>query len=193
MKTKKWTPFVAVAVLLYLLFIYLDFSPLFPGVSTDILKYIFMLNAFLLSLMGKNRFVCIGLFLTLLCDAFLLFTDRYFIGILIFCFVHVVYIYMQKRELKKQGALLPVLAPSVISIGMIYAGLFGFDLYTAWKNLKISPSRKTRLFFTALCLFACCDICTALYQVTGISVLASFIWVFYGPSQILIALYPFYC
>ncbi len=189
MKTKKWVPFVTIAVLLYLLFISMDFLPAFRSVSTNFLKYIFILNVFFLSLLGKKRAVCIGLFLTLLCDAFLLFTDRYFTGILLFCFVHMVYIHMQRKEIKKQGALLPVLAPSVILIGTVYAGLFALDLYTAWKNVKIGPSRKTRFFFAALCLFACCDICTALYQITGISVLASFIWVFYGPSQIMIALY----
>jgi hypothetical protein len=143
---------------------------------------------------------------TLIADYFLLIGAGRFgheIGVTVFCIAHVCYAMRfsagDKRLLHFYalficGALLFV---NIIGGGYLYfaAALytqcFALSLYTALRGVftKSYPYINGRLIAAGMTLFALCDICVLLYNTVfigshGVLVL---IWMFYLPSQLLLA------
>lgn len=186
---KKRFPLTAIVVFLYFLLILLDIKGFYS--LSNYVKYFAMCVIFITALYGKEPLIVLALFLTLICDFFLLFTNKYIVGAAIFSLVHIVYIFLNSQK-KGIAVIIPFAALPFIylfnktpipSVYFFYAACFLTDIVIAFKNsLKIRP-----LFCAGLVLFALCDICVAVYNLLGIQTAFLLIWIFYTPSQLLIA------
>ncbi|MCL2225023.1 MAG: lysoplasmalogenase family protein [Defluviitaleaceae bacterium] len=152
--------------------------------------------------MGKKDWLCLvgGLVFTLLADYFLVLRQQHLFGVAAFCFVHVFYI---RRAINFRRWMLVAFAviwlfivfilQSVILIAAVYASLFAFNIFVNYKTRR--PKFNYHLVMAGLILFALCDINVMLFNIPRYTGLPDFfpgafalIWVFYLPSQILLAL-----
>jgi hypothetical protein len=159
---------------------------------SNILKYAVVWCAFCIAFPTP---VCLPLFVTIICDFFLLFTAQYPLGVWLFCLVHLLYcsLLSQKSHQKKQQMLLSSLLP----FGMVwcplyfacfcYMACFCCHILLAFLKKKFFSFALGRVYLLALVLFALCDILTALLQFTKNNALVPFIWICYAPSQLLLA------
>ena len=148
----------------------------------------------------------LGLAFTLGADYFLILhdQDRHLIGVTVFCFAHVAYI-LRALDGKKPrlyallpfaGAGLAVAALALIWLDGIYVvtALYG-TLFIANICLSARHIQRNRVLVMAgLLLFAACDICVLLFNLPlytgapeGLRMIFPLIWVFYLPSQTLLA------
>ena len=145
----------------------------------------------------------LGLAFTLAADYFLILHDRHLIGVAVFCFAHVAYIYRGYAQSHTQPRLaLALVGLLLIIVGLMltsdpiyaitaaYAALFIFNIYVSARHLK----RNRALVITGLLLFAACDICVLLFNLpryygapAWLRDINFLIWVFYLPSQALLA------
>jgi hypothetical protein len=128
-------------------------------------------------------------FFTVISDAFLLFSPYDKIGVYFFCLVHLCYVSFlldKKPPLFLFFLSLILLAFPLPVLGTIYAVLFLLHVFLAfslWNKKKAKPF--SGLYLLGLFLFICCDTLVALgYFTTPQPVL---IWIFYAPSQLLLA------
>ena len=184
------------------IYLRLDFTD--NSVHTGIFKYALILLCLSLSLFGKDKFIKGALFFTAVSDFFLLFTGYYALGLWIFSGAHILYLYKNKPETWRKLPLVLILIGSAVyllpyRLPILYRGaLFyafcltlNFDsaLYQTYKN----PRPDTVLFFAGIFLFVLCDISTAIYQLTGKwTPYGKLIWLYYGPSQYLLASHSFF-
>lgn len=204
--------FAAAELILYIAFLYCDFTGAFL-VGTA-LKYVSLLLCLLFSLDSRKekdgRIVCFALLFTAFADLFLLVLNRWYaVGVAVFCPVQVLYAF----RLRRLGARpIPLPLRAAVSLGVFLAVLFlrALDPVTALvcfyfpqllcnaaESLTLFGTRKTRLFSLGLILFVCCDVCVGLNNLSAYlpvrgTVLFSFVsvamWAFYLPSQVLIVL-----
>ncbi len=152
-------------------------------------------------------------FFTVVSDLFLLILDDLLeVGVCTFIIVQSIYLYrLYADRLKKIWITLTVRAAVFIIVIGLLAGLSHVNLLIAEVSIYIVMlvancvdafllSRrgiKNILFGAGLVLLLCCDICIGLYQGSMIGVdlpaktadtIQSLIWIFYMPSQVLIAL-----
>jgi len=144
----------------------------------------------------------LGLAFTLAADYFLILHDRHLIGVAVFCFAHAAYIIRAYAHTQARPRLLPALVglflaaigfiflDPIYTVTAIYAGLFIFNIYVTARHLK----RNRVLVITGLLLFAACDICVLLFNLpryfgapAWLRDINLLIWVFYLPSQTLLA------
>ncbi|MCI9093742.1 MAG: hypothetical protein HFF36_08230 [Coprobacillus sp.] len=136
------------------------------------IKYLGVIICFFYTFyMQKGYFV---LFIIIIADYFLLFTDLYSIGILLFIIVQCMYHRMIDHNIFFYLPLCLMLFPSLYSLSICYALLSFFNIINAYR-------RKHWLFIT-LILLAICDIGIVIQFLFKMNI--SFIWWFYLPSQV---------
>lgn len=201
----------------YSSFLFLDlFGSGGLSIYSNILKYVSVLLCFANALMtGNDAFekkdaalLQAAMLVTIAADLFLLFTDHYFLGILIFCLVHVIYITRHSRYSKVHTKIyiawgsafmaLSVFAVMISGIdqmaivlaGCLYAFLIVCSLHTAFCLVKsnLYPKKAVAQINSGLWLLLLCDISIFLKIVIPfIPVLGYFAWFFYLPSQVLLS------
>lgn len=205
-KDKHW---LIVWIFIYVGFLTLDIF--FPNYWTSsLLKYI---GIFLCVVYAHKKYrndtkLILALFLTLLADTVLVWTDMTALGVFIFCFAQFMHFLRLTRLSKKHlGAFTLVISLLTIISALhgdriIYslAALYGGLLIT---NLAMSASRYredckdicVRCAFYGFIAFICCDLCVGLRYVMLdgampadiLPVVAILVWAFYYPSQVLLA------
>ena len=150
----------------------------------DIFRFSFIFLCFLLSF---RQGLPLAAFLTLCADFFLIFTKEYAVGISIFLFAHLAYLQNLKGKPLPWATFLflPLLfCLHLVFLGICYAVLFSFHIKEAIK--KVQRETCPKLYLLGLILFVCCDIAVVWgYFHTPVPWL---IWLFYAPSQLLLAL-----
>ena len=194
-------PFLAAEGILYTAFLALDLTG--RGSAAIPIKYAGVLLCLLFSLLGEDRLVPLALALTACADWFLLVrNDCYALGILLFLCVQTVYFLRLRRAgagsgrfLRASlalGAGLAVYAVKLASPLNLLAVLYFSQLLS---NTALAWTRRgrLRLFALGLTLFVGCDVCVGLFNVLPpgspfFSAVSVGMWLFYLPSQVLIAL-----
>ena len=154
---------------------------------------------------GGDRLIPFALACTALADLFLLVLNRYYpLGVAIFLVVQTLYLLRLRRDgadsaLWLRAGLALILALAVYGLGMLsplnllvclYFSQLLSNTCLAW-TVK---GRFQRLFALGLTLFVGCDVCVGLFNLSGLvpDALYQFarvgMWLFYLPSQVLIAL-----
>ena len=199
--------FLAAEGILYLSFLFMDLTG--RSDATILPKYTGILLCLLLSIYcafrGGDRLVPAALLLTALADSLLLVLDRYYaLGTGIFLGVQILYLLRIRRLTGRSLWLLRVLIPlaaaavlyglSMLTPLNLLAGLYFSQLLVntiaAWSR----NNRSMRCFAVGLTLFVGCDLCVAIRNAGTLFPLPmrSFarvgMWLFYLPSQVLIAL-----
>lgn len=194
--------FLSVEGAVYACFLVLDLMG--QGDQTTFLKYTGILLCLAFSLLGGDRLVPLALALTAGADWFLLVrNDHYALGVALFLGVQTVY-YVRLRRAGADsawtlrsalalGAGLGVYALRMASPVNLLAALYFSQLLSntllAWR-LK---GRRWRTFALGLTLFVGCDVCVGLFNALPPDSSPYFavsvgMWLFYLPSQVLIAL-----
>ena len=209
--------FVAVEIIIYIVFnvlaaIHPD-DPVYVKYAGVILC--FVVSAVMIWLMRDRDAVILtcAFFFTVVSDMFLLVLDDLLeIGVGTFIIVQCVYLFrLYIHRLKKIWITLVVRAVLFVIVISILAATAGVNLLIAEVSIYVvmlvcncadafllsKHGIKNILFAVGLVLLLCCDICIGLYQggMIGIDlpyktaqVIQSLIWIFYMPSQVLIAL-----
>lgn len=210
---------IYVAGICYILFISFDFIKFNPFNLSAKLKYLsiwicfgitlfrfFSVNHPSFSMEKKIGWINItAFFFTLSADFFLLFTERYSLGIAIFCGVHIVRLYLFPPYKKRaEMVLLEAFFASLIffvcrSFLIAAASFYGFLILTVTimsfrKPILLADRYPVSKYLLQLgmILFCLCDICVLLYNFPGSSYCIShlsgiLIWFFYLPSQLLLS------
>lgn len=194
--------FLSVEGALYACFLALDLTG--QGNQTVPVKYAGILLCLAFSLLGTDRLVPLALALTAGADWFLLVRgDHYTLGVALFLGVQTVYYVRLRRagadsawplrSILALGAGLGVYALHMASFVNLLAALYFSQLVSntllAWR-LK---ERLRRAFALGLTLFVGCDVCVGLFNALPPGSSPYFavsigMWLFYLPSQVLIAL-----
>ena len=211
MKEKSIPPavlagFLAAEGVLYAAFLTLDLTG--RGESAVPVKYGGVLLCLLFALAcaprGGDRLVPPALALTAGADWFLLVrNDRYAVGIALFLCVQTVY-YLRLRRGGASPAY-PLRAGLALAAGLglyalrlasplnLLAGLYFSQLLSNTLLAWTKKGRRWRVFSAGLTLFAGCDLCVGLFNTLPASsplypAVSVGMWLFYLPSQVLIAL-----
>lgn len=199
-------PFLWAEGALYAVFLALDLTG--RGGQTVPIKYAGILLclgfAALCALRGGDRLVPPALALTACADWFLLVrNDRYALGVALFLCVQAVYFFRLRRAGEGGGYFLRSALALGAEFGVCALGLAsGVNLLAALyfsqllSNAALAwalTGRPWRRFALGLTLFAGCDVCVGLFNVlpqgSPLYPAASLgMWLFYLPSQVLIAL-----
>lgn len=183
--------FLLVSTLLFFGYNYLDFN---CGDSTYI-KYLLIILCFLYSLKGKNKYIKLGLFITVIADYFLLVTSHnYNFGIFCFCVVQTIYMLMINKKNSFIYRIIIYLA-LVLILPLFYEDRSLETLLALYSILFLTINvfesfKVNKILFIGLGLFWLCDISVGLYNM-GIlrNITAYTMWLFYGPSQILLTIF----
>ncbi|MCL2377687.1 MAG: lysoplasmalogenase [Defluviitaleaceae bacterium] len=179
-------------------------------------KFVFVAACFVVAL--GSFFICrskrdwfwlvLALAFTLGADYFLVLHDRHLIGVAVFCHAHMAYIIRAAGSGDNPPRRLAMVVAWVFAAAGIYifaalitaniymvAGLYALLFIT---NIYVSARyiRHNRVLVIAgLLLFAACDICVLIFNLPfylgapeGLTMVFPLIWVFYLPSQALLAL-----
>lgn len=178
-----------------------------------LIPYIFILSCFLLCLIRnypllripRVRFLPCALFLTACADYFLIFTDSFLTGVLLFCLVQLCY------RLFLGGAWKPFLKCSLLALPfLILLGSFSeallvpslFYIGCLFGNIRLSRSRKNFRLLFAFTLMLLCDVHVGIANLPRYLVLqpsffylfaSRIFWIFYLPSQLFICCCPSGC
>ncbi|WP_317854684.1 hypothetical protein [Chakrabartyella piscis] len=156
------------------------FSLLYPQLpNMDGLRLVLVCLCFVVAMEFGNPK---SAFLTLCADYFILFTPYYAIGILLFGFVHILYLeHLLQKQFSYLYWILPfcTLLPLTV-FGLLYGILFSIHIFYATKKAP------TFGYLLALILFAFGDILVGVGYFTITK--PAWIWLFYAPSQMLLAL-----
>jgi hypothetical protein len=174
------------------------------------IKFAFIIFCFVVALFSCIRcyskkdwaFLVCGLGATVFADFFLVMQHQYVIGVAIFCFTHVFYIFRIVEFTKRAIFLLcaffavwvsALALENLIIFAALYAALFMLNIYVNIKNHR--NQANFFLVMTGLIMFALCDINVALINLPRYFVIPhdfndsfALIWIFYLPSQALLAL-----
>ena len=157
----------------------------------------------------------LGLLFTLGADYFLILHNWHLPGVAVFCFAHLAYICRalnakqacKKHELASSWLSKPVIVFAWVSVAVVvvatllvdalfvaaavYAALFITNLYISTRYIQ----HNRVLVLAGLFLFAACDICVLLFNLPvhtaapiWLRQIFPLIWVFYLPSQALLAI-----
>ena len=149
----------------------------------DGLRFFWIFLCFLLSFWGG---LPLAAFFTLWADYFLLFTEHYAVGLVFFLLVQTAYL----QNLR--GRPFPLWAVGLLPLGLClplpllgigYGLLFCFHIKEARK--KVPSGFLPKLYLLGLILFALCDITVAWGYFHRPN--PGLIWLFYAPSQLLLA------
>ena len=223
---------VGVIVILYILFLYMDFYNVKIFITSNYIKYLCILLCFVLSIFAnKNLLSDIGnhrdvfllqlaLFITAIADLCLVIFGFYILGVVLFSLVQITYSVRHTTKNPKTTIVKFFIIFLCIVLSYLIASLFIVEInilvpvslfysicliisvssaILVWKN-KLYPSPSKDLIVSGMILFLLCDICVALsyisvllpiteYNPSWASQISNFlIWVFYLPSQLLLAL-----
>ena len=205
---KKKNLFLFPILICFILFLWLD---------SDLLKYASVLLCFVNALLtGKESFekkdtalLQAAMFVTVIADSFLLFTNYYFLGVCLFCMVQLIYIVRHSRYSKvhtnifnlscavfMSAAVVWIMSSGLVEkaiaiAGCFYAFLTLFSVYTAFRaaQQKRYPKKMIALINVGLWLLMLCDINVALYNtISHYHITGLIIWLFYLPSQLLLSM-----
>lgn len=193
---------------LYLAMLWLDLTA--EGAAALYLKYaaiaLCLIGSFLIGNAGGDLTVTAAMLLTLGADTCFLLLDRIAVGMLFFCGVQLVYTWRLFRRdrntwwiaVRMIGAALlaliccrkalPALAQygGTVGTGLVlslYISFFFFNLAQSAQGEK----KENQLFFRGLLLYALCDICVVLSQLTLFLPWSQLgMWAFYLPGQALL-------
>jgi uncharacterized membrane protein YhhN len=188
--------FITIESLLYITFIIMDFL----DINSTLIKYIGVILCFVYALYSKKKLKSVALLFTCLADLFLLvLLKHYELGVFIFIFAQVTYLYYLRNIDVRISNYILVFRILIIVVGtiilyfsnnfsllyelvLIYFSTLLFNCLNAFKV-------KEKTFALGLILFIGCDICVGLFNTPySDSVIAMLIWMFYLPSQVLIVL-----
>lgn len=207
MKKTIVTAFLAAEGALWCAFLTLDLLGL-PGPGVW-LKYagILLCLAFALGCVrrGGEGLVVLALILTALADGLLLVADsHYALGVLIFLGAQSVYLIRLRLAAGRSWAGLRLALPLAVGLTMyrleqdsglnLLAGLYFSQLLVNTALAWTLKGRKWRRFAAGLTLFVCCDVCVGAFNSPGLVPAGVYafarvgMWLFYLPSQVLIAL-----
>ena len=187
--------FLSVEGVAYACFLLLDLTG--HGDQTTPIKYAGIVLCLAFSLLGTDRLVPVALALTAGADWFLLVrNDRYLLGIALFLAVQAVYFLRLRRAgadraWPLRSALALGAGLGVYALGMASAVNLAAALY--FSQLAANALSAWTLGLT---LFVGCDVCVGLFNVLPPGSAPYFavsvgMWLFYLPSQVLIALSAF--
>lgn len=121
---------ISFLIFIYLVFLIADYKNLF---NTDILKFISIIICFLLSFSYKETIsirditlLRIARTLTIITDYFLLLTEKYFLGISLFCIVQIIYIH--RHGVNKRGDFLNNIMKLMIILIASISVFYLFDI-----------------------------------------------------------------
>jgi len=154
---------------------------------------------------GGDKLVSTALLLTALADLLLLVAnDHYALGVLLFLGAQSVYLLRLRLACRKSWWLLRSVLPLcagllLYALGQasplnLLAGLYFSQLLVNTVLAWTIPSRRWRVFAVGLTLFIGCDVCVGAFNSPGLVPLGVYqfaavgMWLFYLPSQVLIAL-----
>lgn len=214
MSGRETLVFLETELLLYAAFLTLDLTAAGP-IWSKAFKYSAVLLCFLFALRrargAGGRLTAAALGFTLLADLFLLVLERQFLaGVSLFCVVQGLYLARILRL--RRGRTLPcLLLRGLLALGVLLllgrldllepltalAALY-FSQLTANAVHSAALGRAYAGFSLGLWLFVCCDVCVGLHNASaflpvggrgGVFAFADIgMWLFYLPSQVLIAL-----
>ena len=198
--------------LLYISFLYMDVAGFMPYLSS-VLKYCGILLCIFLVVSSRNSWhskadgtsTLTALILTGISDIFLLFTRNYIaIGIGIFCLAHIAWMHRYKSGIKLPiiiwiiavfisifQYLMGNIMFSISTLVLIYTIFIIFVTYLALKSNLPHVSKRFAMF--GMILFLLCDINVFLFNIVSYGskiyeISAILMWLFYLPSQVLLAL-----
>jgi hypothetical protein len=223
---------VGAILILYVLFLYMDFYNVRIFIASKYIKYLCILLCFILSILSnKNPFIDtvkrrdiflirLALFLTAIADLCLVIFDFYILGVCVFSLVQITYCVRYSMKKVKRTLVNFFIVFEFIGLSYVMARIFigkvnslvpislfyAICLLTsvakairAWKN-DLYPFPNNYMIVLGMVLFLLCDLCVALSNITEILPLSEYfiinirqistflIWVFYLPSQLLLAL-----
>ena len=197
--------FLSVEGVAYACFLLLDLTG--HGDQTTPIKYAGIVLCLAFSLLGTDRLVPVALALTAGADWFLLVrNDRYLLGIALFLAVQAVHFLRLRRagadrawplrSVLALGAGLGVYALGMASAVNLAAALYFSQLAANALSAWTVKGERWRAFALGLTLFVGCDVCVGLFNVLPPGSAPYFavsvgMWLFYLPSQVLIALSAF--
>jgi len=176
------------------------------------LKFVFIVLCFALALGSyffcKSKrdwaFLSLGMLFTVIADFFLVMQNNHLPGVATFCFAHIFYIirggqFATPKWKRTIYVMLPLAVVAIaafawasvlLAVAGLYALLFISNIIINTKFCKVNR----HLMLSGLILFALCDVNVLLFNipqhfdtVIDFSWAFVFIWVFYVPSQLLIA------
>ena len=210
----KRFPYVDIRWFLVWTFIYIGFlitdviMPSFWGSS--LLKYagIFLCVVYASQKNRHDYKLILALFFTFLADTILVWTNNEIAGVFVFCFAQTMH-FLRLTKLQRKYL---VMFTAIISCGVIYAGVRQDNILYAISalyalllisNLVVSFRRfmekksdfHTRCAFYGFVAFLCCDLCVGFRHLmidgalsaTLLPLIAYLVWMFYYPSQVLLA------
>lgn len=167
----------------------------FSNIDSKYIKYLGIIYCLLYCLINRKKFAILSFSFTLLADYFLLIrNNNYPIGIFFFIIVQIIYaIYLYKNECKLfliYRILIPLVLILILrtndlttTLALIYFPQLVLNALSSLKN------KNQRLLSLGLILFIGCDICVGLHNIYEYNKLIAIgQWLFYLPSQVLIAL-----
>jgi len=203
--TKWLTAWIAI----YLAFLAMDiFFPGFAGSS--ILKYvgIFLCSIYAYQKYHQDTMLILALFLTFLADTILVWTPWEIAGVYVFSFAQLMHI-LRLSKAKPEiigvfSAMLGLFSALAIAAGLnplyaictVYALELLCNLALANRRYRQNPKNfRSRCALYGFTAFVACDLCVALRHLSLDGILpaqilplvAFLVWVFYYPSQVLIA------
>ncbi len=194
---------------IYLSFIFLDIA--FPGWPvTSLLKYIgiFLCVVYVFTKYHSDLMLILALLFTFIADTILIWTSWTVAGVYIFSLAQLMhFLRLCKARLEYIFAWVAiasfVFAIAIIqgcipiyAIAIIYTAILLSNFYLAANHFQHHKSDfKARCAYYGFASFVCCDICVTirflslggLITTTVIPVLEFWVWLFYYPSQVLIA------
>ncbi|MGH4117584.1 lysoplasmalogenase family protein [Clostridium sp.] len=223
---------VGLILILYILFLYMDFYNVKAIITSESIKYLCILLCFLISILStKNshrdkvndidiRLLVFGLFITIIADLCLIVLDFYILGVIFFTLVQVIYCvrYINKNikatliklfisflliVFSYEIAILFIEKINIlIPISLFYTFCLLSSVIKAIKasNNNLYTTKSKHRIVLGMIFFLLCDTCVALSNIPILFPLSGYIiirfqsiayfliWVFYVPSQLLLAL-----
>ena len=194
---------------IYLGFLSLDiFAPGFWGSS--VLKYagIFLCTIYAMQKYKGDYKLTLALFFTFLADTILVWTSQETAGVFVFCFAQALHFLRLTKLQRKYLMIFIIIVPmlAIISgfrhdnilytLAVLYGMLLLSNVIMSFRNYREHKDDfRARCAWYGFATFLCCDICVGLRHLmldgivpaTFLPLVAFLVWVFYYPSQVLLA------
>jgi len=168
-------------------------------IDSTYIKYLGIVLCFVYSIYTNKTSRIFSIFFTLLADLFLFVINNYYeIGVLCFIIVHTIYAYHLKKLDQNSFKSILFLRVVLLLLGLIILyitnnlNLLNVLVIICFINLLLNTAHaflsKNRVLFFGLLLFVCCDVCVGIHNLNAANDIATLIWFFYLPSQVLIVL-----
>ena len=197
MDTNKHHYFILAELIIYLCFLAGDLF----GFDTSLIKYAGIVLCFIRALYGRNRIIALAFGLTLISDFILLLLNRYYAaGVCFFILVQMTYLYFLYRQQCRPYLLFRSLvfcfglAALLVcrQIDLLNLVVLFYFINLLGNALSSFTNPKLRLMSLGFVLFICCDVCVGLHNLLPdgrlYDIVTYCMWLFYLPSQVLIAL-----